>query len=278
VTVARASGAAAALLELLRGSKVYDLEQPRYFGTPTFAAHLPGYVYTLHRRHEPGVGEARTSASGMIVTVDHSGTHIDALCHQAENLRLYGGHEVDASLQTPAGFGELGAETIAPIIARGLLLDAARFAGVDQLEPGHGVGAAELEEAARAHGISVEEGDVVLVRTGNGAVWADADEYARGPGIFPDASEWLAERSPLAVGADNLAWDVIGYEDPALGTLPGHVLLLVRRGIHIIENLALEELARDEHYAFIFVCLPLKLRGATGSPVRPLAIVPYEEP
>ncbi len=75
------------------------------------------------------------------------------------------------------------------------------------------------------------------------------------------------------MGADNVAWDEVGLVDPELKvTLPGHVILLVRHGIYIIENLFLEELARDQFYTFTFICLPLKLRGATGSPVRPIAI------
>ena len=79
----------------------------------------------------------------------------------------------------------------------------------------------------------------------------------------------------LAVGADNMAWDVPGLVDPDLGCLlPGHVILLVRRGIHIVENLKTDELAASGMHRFTFVCTPLKLVGATGSPVRPLAVVP----
>jgi kynurenine formamidase len=71
-----------------------------------------------------------------------------------------------------------------------------------------------------------------------------------------------------------MAWDEMGLFDPDFKvTLPGHLILLVRSGIYIIENLFLEELARDQGFEFSFVCLPLKLRGATGSPVRPIAIV-----
>ena len=89
-----------------------------------------------------------------------------------------------------------------------------------------------------------------------------------------DASLWVAGQRVRAVGADNMAWDEPGVVDPDLKvTLPGHVILLVRHGIHIIENLFLEELAQDRCYEFTFVCLPLKMRGATGSPVRPVAIV-----
>ncbi|MGB3682627.1 MAG: hypothetical protein WA990_09090, partial [Rubrobacteraceae bacterium] len=86
-----------------------------------------------------------------------------------------------------------------------------------------------------------------------------------------------ADKRVLAVGADNMAWDVIGDVDPDLGcTLPGHLILLARHGIYIIENLMLDDLAAAGHHSFQFVCTPLKLVGATGSPVRPLAIVPDE--
>src|ERR1700674_3787939 len=108
-------------MNLTPDARIYDLEQPRYFGAPVFPSHAPGYVYTLHRHHEAGTGEARTSASGFMYTTEHSGTHIDALCHQAEDVRLYGGREVDARVQTSSGFTELGVETIAPIVTRGVL-------------------------------------------------------------------------------------------------------------------------------------------------------------
>src|SRR5690349_24646046 len=110
------------LADALRSARVYDLEQPRYAGAPTFPAHEPGMLLTLHRRHEPGLGEARTSASALLVMAEHSGTHLDALCHQAEDGRLHGGIAVDAQVQTPTGFTVLGADTIAPLVARGVLL------------------------------------------------------------------------------------------------------------------------------------------------------------
>ena len=114
-----ATQAATALLDVFRTATVYDLEQPRHADAPTFAAHQPGFVYRLHRRHEPGMGEARTSASGIIITAEHSGTHIDALCHIAEDMHLYGGRRVDPQVQSFTGFKELGAETITPILTRG---------------------------------------------------------------------------------------------------------------------------------------------------------------
>jgi len=260
-------------MEIPAKARVYDLEQPRYFGAPVFPAHAPGFVYALHRRHERGTGERRTSASGFIFMAEHSGTHIDALCHQAEDLRLYGGREIDAHLQTPNGFTELGVETIAPIVARGVLLDLAAYRGVERIEAGAPVSREELAAAAQREHLAIQEGDVVLVRTGNGALWQDPAEYLRAGGMRADASLWLAEQRVRAVGADNLAWDEGGVVDPDFQvTLPGHLILLVRHGIHIIENLFLEELAHDRRYIFTFICLPLKMRGATGSPVRPIAI------
>jgi len=123
--------------------------------------------------------------------------------------------------------------------------------------------------------MAIGEGDIVLVRTGNGAIWHDATAYLRAGGMSADASSWLASLRVQAVGADNMAWDEVGVVDPDLNvSLPGHLILLVRHGIYIIENLNLEELARDRCYEFTFICLPLKIQGATGSPVRPIAVVP----
>jgi kynurenine formamidase len=253
------------LVDALRGARAYDLEQPRFAGAPSHPAHEPGVLLHLHRRHEPGTGEARTSASALLVMTEHSGTHIDALCHQAENMELHGGIRVDPGVQTWRGFTALGTDTIPPLIARGVLLDVA------PVGPGAAVGAAALEAAAE--GLEIRAGDVVLVRLGCGAQWEDRPAFEAAGGMDASAARWLAERRPVAVGADNMAWDLPDAVDPELGTLPGHTLLIVRAGIHIIEMLYLEELARDGVREFAFVCLPLKVRGGTGSPVRPIALV-----
>ena len=258
------------LIDVLGSARVFDLEQPRYAGAPTHPAHAPGFNYFLHRHHARGAPEARTSASGLVVMPEHSGTHIDALAHQAENMILHGGVHVDSGVQTSVGFRIHGIDTLEPLVCRGVLLDAARK---QPLPPDHAITRLELEEAASTEHVEVREGDVVLVRTGFGALWADAPQYLHAAGVSAEGSRWLIERGVRAVGADNMAWDVIGPTDPELGvTLPGHMLLLVRAGIPIIENLNLEELAAAGVHEFAFVCLPLKMRGATGSPVRPVAI------
>jgi kynurenine formamidase len=245
---------------------------------PIHAAHRQaGYSYLLHRRHEdeyrPEEAGPRTGAAGVIICGEHTGTHIDALCHQSDALVLYGGVSVE-DVQSSRGFTRRGVEEIPPILAPGVLLDAAAKEGVEFLEPGHTVTAEDLRGCCEEQGVAIEPGDVVLVRTGNARHWGEADRYLAGPGMDASASYWVADRGVLAVGADNMAWDVPGLKDPELGCmLPGHLILLARHGIYIVENLNLEELAATGYHRFDFVCTPLKLAGATGSPVRPLAIV-----
>ena len=261
-------------------ARVFDLEQPRTAKMPIHAAHQQaGYSYLLHRHHEdeyrPEEAGPRTGAAGVIICGEHTGTHIDALCHQSDALVLYGGVRVNSEVQSSRGFTRRGVEEIPPIVAPGVLLDVAAKEGVESLKPGHTVTAGDLEACREEQGVSIEPGDVVLVRTGNGRYWEDAERYLVGPGMDASASYWVADRGVVAVGADNAAWDVPGLKDPELGcTLPGHLILLARRGVYIIENLNLDELAAAERYRFDFVCTPLKFVGATGSPVRPLAIVP----
>jgi kynurenine formamidase len=256
--------------------RIFDLEQPRTDDMPVHPAHKPGYSYVLHRRHTDAAGEdgPRTGASGLIVCKEHSGTHIDALCHQAENMLLCGGIRADASTMHSKGFRVHSVDRIAPIVAPGVLLDVAAHLGVDSVPEGYAVSEEELKACARRQRTEVRPGCVVLVHTGNGRHWHDEARYLAGAGMHGNASRWLAAQQPLAVGADNMAWDVIGLKDEELGcTLPGHIVFLVRSGIYIIENLKLDELATARQYAFTFVCTPLKLVGATGSPVRPLALM-----
>ena len=258
------------MTDALTGRRVFDLEQPRWAGAPVHPAHVPpGFSYLLHRRHDPQAvtPDGRSGSSGTLVSSDHAGTHIDALTHQAVDLKLCGGVDARAAA-TAFGYTELGVDTIAPIVARGWLIDLGTVA------PDGWIGLDDVRRAAREQGVRFGAGDVVLVRTGNGVHWEDAERYLRGSGMKGEVSQWLADAGVLAVGADNMAWDHTGGADPDLGiALPGHVILLVRSGIYIIENLFLEELAAAGAHEFAFVCTPLKIRGATGSPVRPIALV-----
>ena len=256
--------------------RVFDLEQPRTATMPIHPSHKQGgYHYVLHRRHTDSFGSdgPRSGASGLIVCGEHTGTHIDALCHQAENLTLCGGIKVDASVMNNTGFSSHSVDQIAPLVAPGVLLDMAAHLGMAALPEGYAISADELKACAHKQNVSIAPGSIVLVHTGNEQHWHDEARYLAGAGLHGDASRWLATQRPLAVGADNMAWDVLGLKDDALGcTLPGHIIFLVRNGVYIIENLKLGELAAAGAYQFEFVCAPLKFVGATGSPVRPIAI------
>ncbi len=117
--------------------------------------------------------------------------------------------------------------------------------------------------------------DTIVLLTGWARFWNDASRYitggkgtqAAGPGPEIEGARWLSKHGVFAVGSDTVAFEKV----PA-PTMPVHVHLLVESGIHIIEALNLEELSRDRIYEFVLVATPLKIRGGTGSPIRPLAL------
>lgn len=264
------------LKTIASGAKVYDLEHVRYPGMPAFDPVQPGLNYFLYRHHEnyylPEEHGPRTSSSGLIVMTDQSGTHIDAICHQAENLTLQDGTKVSPDVETPWGFTKLDASELPTMVRRGVLVDVAAFTS-DPLPENHEITLEEFKSAVEKEGITFGKEDVVLVRTGYGKYWKDEEKYKKAAGVSKEVSRYLEDKC-FAVGADNLAWDVPGRKDPENNSqLPGHLYLLAQRGIYIIENIYLEEISKDKVYEFLFIGLPLKFKGATGSPFRPIAIV-----
>ena len=265
------------LAEQLRGARVYDLEQPRFTGMPIWPSHRPGYFYALHRRHrdgyQPETDGPRSGASGVLTMMEHSGTHIDALCHQACDLKFHGGVDVDP-IERSDGYQRLGVETIRPLLTRGVMLDVAKWKSVDRLPPNYGITYDDLQACARAQSVEVGAGDVLIVRTGFGACWTEEATYLSAAGVSKSGNIWAADKRVVAVGADNMAWDSMEERDPDTNMmLFGHLHLLVTHGIHISENLNLELLSAAGIREFSFIGIPLKFRGATGSPIRPLALV-----
>ena len=258
---------------LLDGGHVYDLGQPLFSGMPGHASHPP-YIFTLVRRHgDVCRPNGYSSANDLMVMSGHTGTHLDGLGHISENGRLHG--DIDASVDQVGGRGlqTVGIESVPPIVARGILLDVAGYRGVDQLAGGSAVSGGELGAVAEAEGVSIQSGDVVMIRTGWIRHWDDIVTY-RGdqvgcPGPDHGAAVWLAEHGIRATGTDTIPYECTRPDNPAM---PVHMELIARRGIHILEMVNLEELARDRVYHFLFVVTPLKIVGGTGSPVRPIAI------
>ncbi|HEY8476422.1 MAG TPA: cyclase family protein [Chloroflexota bacterium] len=263
----------ATIQSIVERGRVYDLGQPLAMGMPSHPAHPP-YIFTLLRRHgdvfRPG---GYSSANEVIVLSGHTGTHLDGLGHISEQGKLHGGVDAAEAQTGGRGLRQLGVESVPPIVARGVLLDVAGYRGVEMLPGGYAITAEELETVAKHQQVEVLRGDVVLIRTGWIRQWDDVPAYVGErtgcPGPDASAAEWLAARGVRASGSDTVPYEVTRPGDPSM---PVHMILIARSGIHILEMVNLEELARDRVYTFLFVVAPLKIVGATGSPVRPLAI------
>jgi kynurenine formamidase len=258
---------------LVRDGRSFDLSHPLAPGMPVYGPHAP-YTLTLYRRHgdpHPRPRAGRSSfANELLVTSAHAATHIDALGHFSRDGRVHGGCPAD-QIETNAGLSRLDAAEIGPLWRRGLLLDVAGHRGVEVLPPGSPIGGTELGEIAAGAGITPEPGDVVLVRPGWARYWSDPPRFNDAAGGWPgpddSAARWLIGHGVSVAGSDTPAFEAIPSPGDSV-----HALLLVDNGIHIVENLDLEQLAAGGVTEFLFVGLPLRLVGATGSPFRPLAL------
>ena len=131
----------------------------------------------------------------------------------------------------------------------------------------------DLQDALSKQGVTLQPGDAVVIHTGWGKLWGkeNARFVKSCPGIGVPADQWLAEQNPMLVGSDNWPVEVSPNPDPDL-SLPVHQLMLVVHGIHLLENMRLDELATKKAYQFAFMLQPLKVQGGTGSTVAPIAV------
>ena len=273
---------------LVREGRLYSLARERFRGMPLFPGH-PQFEVLAYRTPQglraagdepwgPGNDAGLGYMSEIVLGTTHTGAHVDAHAHMTlgEDDRWHGG-----SARTDLGdFGPLkgDATELPPFWARGLLYDVPGFRDVEFMGKGEPVSASELREIGSAQGIEEPgEGDVVLVRTGYMSHFPDAERMAahRGPGPDITVAHWLAECGVLATGSDTETYEVQPAPDPGTpaNPQPVHTYLLIERGVYLMESFDLEELARDRVYEFLFVALPLKIRGATGSMIDPVAVV-----
>jgi kynurenine formamidase len=277
---------AAALGQVSRG-KVYSLDSRWWRGMPSHPVH-PRFDVITYRSprgeqvqkdqdylNEPANTINYGFVSELMMGTVHTGTHIDALCHVTcgEDASWYGGFSSNEYL---GDFGALNSDAseLSAIIARGVLLDIPKVLDAPHCPAEYPISGSDMQAAVDRQGIEIAEGDVILIRTGQMQFWPDIEamEVAVNSGISIDGSHWLKERNPLAVGADNVAFEVApsGVEG---SSQPVHVHLIYEHGIPILEWVNCEELAADGVYEFTFICLPLSVIGATGSMVRPIAVV-----
>jgi kynurenine formamidase len=270
------------VLSQIESGKTYDLSVDYFVGMPSFhALGDPGYQYWLtHTPHGTivdnpnGMGEAmnrKVSYTGDAISMyTHMGTHIDALNHFGLNGKIWNGFTPEEHLGDK-GWKKTGAETIPPIIARGVMIDVKSSKGT--LPKNYRITANDLQDALKKQGVGLQPGDVVVIRTGQAEFYEEADHYLDNyPGISLDAVKWLIEdQSIMLLGADNLSFEAFPPERED-NWVPVHTYLLAEKGVMFIEQMYLEDLAEDKVYQFAFIAASLKLRGASGSPMRPIAI------
>ncbi len=256
-------------LDNLTAAKVYDLAQPYFVGMPHHPSHPP-FLFSLVKQHGEYVGPTgNSSASDAIAMGSHVGTHIDGLCHFSCGGKLHGGEDAVSAQSYAGGLRKYSIDTLPPILRRGVLLDIAGLENTPALARDFEIAPDHLDAAMKQQGVEIRPGDVVLLRTGWATYFEDPAKFiaeVHGPGPAIAGARWLSSRGVFAAGSDTVA-----FEKVPDASMPVHVHLLVESGIHIIECLNLEELAAAKVYEFLFVALPMKIRGATGAPVRPIA-------
>ncbi len=260
------------LKEFLSKTRVFDLGQPYFTGMPHHP-NQPPFAYTLLKKHgDITLEKERISFCNDLFTMGgHTGTHLDAKAHVARNNRVTNNFDITDFQDYQNGLKVLSIDTTPPIVRRGILLDIPRLLNVEVLPFDFGIGEDVMRKSAEKEKVEIEEGDVVLLRTGWMRFWENRQKYLSlekgAPGVVEDGARFLAQKKISFTGTDTTA-----YERVPPHHLPCHVILLVDHGIQIMEMLNLEELAREGIYTFLFIALPLKIRGGAGSPVRPIAI------
>jgi kynurenine formamidase len=273
-------------LALVKQGKVYDLsfELNQDIPVPGFhGSFFANTQYTLENGvewHDKFIGKMSNgySAQNLRLSIsDHSGTHIDQLNHvgiQQPNgeFLVYNGIR-NEDIISSFGTTNLGAEQMPPLIARGVMIDVATHKGEEILPPGYAIQPDELDAALEAQGVQVQKGDVVLVHTGWGRHWADATLTLSGePGLGKACAKWAVDHDIISWGTDQFATDPIPFETPG-EALPMHQEMLTKNGIRLIENIFMEQIVQEKIYEFCLIAAPLKIKGATGSPLRLIALV-----
>jgi len=265
-----------AATRVCRTGKVYSLALPiQREGVPIFdyrgaPQRLSLTSATDNDRYEvfgapPGLG----SNEDVLVLASHSITHMDALSHVFAEGKMYNDFAAE-EFTTAKGAQHLDVAQTASFAGRGVLLDLPRHQRVDWLEPGQVIDAAQLEACRAAQDVELRAGDILLVRTGWLDLFATGDSGFAQPGLGKDAVSFVDDHDISVVGADNAAIECIPFDDNEF--LSVHVELLVNRGVTLLEHLYLAELAADGCHEFLLVVGGLKVTGAAGSPINPIAI------
>ena len=270
-----------AALMAVESGEIIELSHDVAMGAPVVEPIQTPYVMTMSRtsknmeeflRDKMGATNNIGFYLERIEMTTHVSTHIDALGHVTIAAELYNGLDREQAA-SDIGLNHNGIDKSPPFIATAILVDVAAYKGVENLHPGYAITAADLQGALEKQGTTIPKGAIVFIHTGWGKNFtANPQHYAHtGPGIGIEASKWLASKNVVAIGADNMALEVTPGEDPKV-VFPVHQHLLVKQGIYIIENVKTDELAAQKRYQTTAIMLPTKFRGATGTPLRIIAL------
>lgn len=275
--------ASLALLSSTGGSRIFDLSVDYFMGMPSFAA-FGDPPYQISMTHTPH-GTLADNASGKGADVHrkyswcgdavsmytHLGTHIDTLIHLGYYDHYWNGFNVEEHLGSRA-WTVGGADKYPPLIARGVVLDIAALHGADRVPDGYVIGPDDLRGAAARQELELRRGDIVLIRTGKMQVWPDPTYLDMPmPGINVAGARYLCEEAgAMIVGSDTAALEAFPGDEE--GYAPVHCYMFATAGTPILEVVNVEELAGEGVDEFVFVGMPMPLRGATGAPLRPIAI------
>ncbi len=266
-------------LRMVKYGKVYNLSHVIFNGMADRLTHGPFFFNILLRPYDNDyykIYDNKYGASlGRIEMCDHTGTHLDSLNHMAYNNKLF--NNIDAYENTTnLGSKRLGMEKTIPIITKGIMVDVAYIHKKDKIEPGYAITREETEDFLSEHNIKIEKGDAVFFYTGISKEFNNPKNYDKyydsSPGIGYDLAKFLAEKNVSVTGSDTPSSEVTPPEIKNT-RLPVHQYLIAKSGIRLIDNIKLDELSMDKIYEFTFICLPLLIKGATASPVSPVAII-----
>jgi kynurenine formamidase len=229
-------------------------------------------ILTKRTRNDPGTNRRGSNEELIVSEIGQVGTQFDTFSHQMINNSMYNCVTLDEAASR-TGFTRLGVEHVGALFTRGVLIDVAALKRVPVLAENYEITPQDLQQALAEQKLSLQSGDAVLIHTGWGTLWGkDNPRYQRtSPGLGTAAAEWLARQDPMLVGADNTAVEISPNPNPQLAG-PVHQIMLVVNGIHLLENLRLDELAARRVHEFALVVEPLKIQGGTGSTVAPIAV------
>jgi kynurenine formamidase len=229
-------------------------------------------VFNIYTKPALPIPNARVANEELVVTeLGQIGTQFDAFAHQMWGDSFYNCFKL-GEIGTRSGFKKLGVENVGSLMTRGVLIDVAGSKGVDMLPTSYIITPDDLQQALARANQKLQAGDAVVIRTGWSKLMGKENQRygSVSPGIGVAAGQWLVGQEPMLIAADNCCVEVRPSEPPH--NLPIHAMMLIQQGIYLIENLELEALAAARAYEFAFIVEPLKIKGATGSAVAPIAI------